>query len=81
LKSRWLDNEMAAAFAKGQVLMKQRGRKVLALIPVNLDGYLFSGSWKGGKATQVLQRLAAEFRSSGAEKPIPENLRRKPMTS
>jgi hypothetical protein len=37
-----------------------RKEKALALIPLNLDGYLFGG-WKGGKATQVKQRLAADF--------------------
>lgn len=41
--------------------MKGRGRKVLALIPLNLDGYLLTGAWRSGKATQVLERLAADF--------------------
>jgi len=41
-------------------LMKERKKKVHALIPLDLDGYLFNG-WKNGKASQVMERLAADF--------------------
>ncbi|HEY0734364.1 MAG TPA: toll/interleukin-1 receptor domain-containing protein [Herpetosiphonaceae bacterium] len=59
LTSWWVDNELNKAFTKEQQLMKQYGKKVRALIPLNLDGALWQ--WQDGKADQVRSRLAADF--------------------
>jgi uncharacterized protein YjbI with pentapeptide repeats len=61
LSSWWVDNEIDSAFEKEQKLSKERGQ-TLALIPLDLDGYLLSGQWQSGKAEQMCSRMVADFR-------------------
>lgn len=64
LKSWWVDNEIGTAFEKEQQLTKERAARVQVLVPLNLDGYLFSDKWKSGYQAQVRRRLAADFTDS-----------------
>lgn len=58
-KSWWVHKELERAFAKEQRIQKERGSKALALIPLNLDGFLFE--WDDGKAETVKARHAQDF--------------------
>jgi hypothetical protein len=61
LTSWWVDNEIRIALEKEQQLMRERGQKVQALVPLNLDGYLFSSQWRSGYEAQIRGRLASDF--------------------
>jgi hypothetical protein len=61
LTSWWVDNEIATALEKEQRLTKERGTKIHAIIPIDMDGYLFMDVWKSGYRAQLRRRLAADF--------------------
>jgi hypothetical protein len=57
----WVDGEINRAFQKEAQIMKERGKKVLALIPLNLDGFLFGADCQSGKKAEITSRVAADF--------------------
>ena len=62
LTSRWVNNEIEIALRKERQIMKDRSKKVLALIPLEVDGYVFSNECANSKKTQILSRVAAGFK-------------------
>jgi uncharacterized protein YjbI with pentapeptide repeats len=62
LSSWWVDNEIDRTFQKERKLKKDLSRKTLALVPLDLDGYLLSGEWQSDKARKVLSRMVVDFR-------------------
>jgi hypothetical protein len=57
----WVDKEIIATLAKEDELTRRRGQKVRSLIPLNLDGYLFSNEWQSGYRAEIRRRMAADF--------------------
>lgn len=67
LTSWWVDSELERLFEKERGLMKERGHKVRALIPLDLDGYLFGDQCTTAKKTEIKSRLAADFKGWDGE--------------
>jgi len=63
LTSRWVENEIKTTLEKEWALRKEKGTSVQKLIPLNLDGYMFSDQWDlGVLANEIRSRVAADFR-------------------
>lgn len=54
-----MGKEIDIAFEKEEKLWKKQSKKVEALIPVDLDRYIFDG-WECGKASIVKKRYIAD---------------------
>jgi len=72
-KSWWVDHEMDKAFQKEQELMKEHEKKILALIPVDTDGFLFSDDYQDPKKSELQRRIAADFKGWKKGEPLDSN--------
>jgi uncharacterized protein YjbI with pentapeptide repeats len=61
LNSWWVDNELKTALEKEQRILKDEKRRVWAVIPLDLDGYVFSKECKSALSTQIKSRSVARF--------------------
>jgi hypothetical protein len=61
LTSWWVDKEVSKALKKEEQLWRERGKQVLSIIPLNLDGYMFRKDWQDWKKQHLSDRLAADF--------------------
>ncbi len=63
LTSWWVDDEIEKALQKEEDLSKKRGKKIRAIIPLNLDGYMFSEDFTGPHKSFLRRRQAEDFTS------------------
>ena len=61
LSADWMDPLIESVKRREEAIEQQTGRSVRVMWPLNLDGYLFSGSWKHAEATEVAGRVLADF--------------------
>ena len=60
LNSWWVEDEIDKGLEKERKLRKERGKPVLAIIPLDLDGHLFN--WTDGRAATLRKRYAPDFK-------------------
>jgi cellulose biosynthesis protein BcsQ len=61
LTSSWVDHEIGIALKKEMQILKERGQNIVALIPLDLDGYLFSTEYQSSKKAKLASRMAVSF--------------------
>jgi hypothetical protein len=69
LTSWWVEDEIKTTLEKERALRKEREKPVRKLIPLNLDGYMFTDQWDlGVLANEIRSRVAANFQGSETNK-------------
>ncbi len=61
LKSWWVDDEIDTAFEKERDFIEEKEEKILALIPLDLDGHMFSDEYIKEEKSDIQSRLVIDF--------------------
>jgi hypothetical protein len=61
LKSWWVKDEIKKAIQKEQKLEEERGKEIYSLVPLNLDGHLFSNEYQPEFESVLKERHAPDF--------------------
>ncbi len=60
-KGWWVNHELEKALKKEEQLSRERGQEVLAIIPLNLDDFVFRPDWQDWKKDILTTRAAPDF--------------------
>ena len=61
LSSNWMDPLIESVQRREEAIKQHTGKSVTLMWPLNLDGFLFSGSWTHSQAEEVAGRTIADF--------------------
>ena len=61
LLSPWIENEIRMSVEKERDLTELAQQNVLRMIPLNVDGFVFTDDWPSGLRQQVRDRIATDF--------------------
>lgn len=70
-QSWWVETEIKKVLGKEKKIRDEQGRKALALVPLDLDGYVFD-HWKSGVKDSVLERNVADFSNYRKGQDLPD---------
>jgi hypothetical protein len=66
----WIETEIEKSLQREKEMERREGQESLALIPLDLDGYLAEG-WRNSRRDEVLSREVADFTSWHKGEPLP----------
>ncbi|MEM9760646.1 MAG: toll/interleukin-1 receptor domain-containing protein, partial [Pseudomonadota bacterium] len=62
MSSWWVDSEIDIALQKERDEMKRGNINTLSIIPIDIDGYIISGKWRGGKKGRLMSRYILDMK-------------------